>query len=887
MSKSAVYHKNSFIGEVDVYYKNSTNRIRDIRISHFSQSSERCCPLAILHTIANDGVCFKLESKLPSQELFACYSTCLRENKTAVVALADEELHLVALSSRKNLMQYSCFWGFRVSPGLYNSCLVMLNLRCLGIVFDLDETLIVANTMRSFEDRINTLQQKISVESDPQRVAGMIAEIKRYQEDKYILKQYLENDQVIDNGVVYKAQSEVIQPVSDNHQLISRPIIRLQEKNIILTRVNPTIRDTSVLVRLRPAWEDLRSYLTARGRKRFEVYVCTMAERDYALEMWRLLDPQSNLISPVEIMDRIVCVKPGTKKSLLNVFQGGVCDPKMALVIDDRLKVWEDSDQPRVHVVPAFAPYYAPQAEANNPIPVLCVARNVACNVRGSFFKEFDDDLLPRFTNIFYEDEMIDLPYAPDVGNYLISEDDASGPNGSKDPIVLEGMADGEVEGRLKGAILSAQSYPHVMNNEYDLRSMPSSLPHIMSSLPQVIMPLSGSIAEEGEVHETDIDPNTRRRLLILQHGQDNVRSSPPPLPPPPPPLPSFPFGPPSIQVPVPSGQPRTNWLPLEEEMMPPRQPIKPHKEFALEAEAMNYDRKRSNRSSFGRDRFHHENQRPPPPPEVHYGEFQARRTRPTSNFNSFPGEGTPVSKFSSSQRDARSESRPTTAQYGDNKLEALQEIARDSEGGKVTFRTDVCDTSELQFIVEAWFVGDKVGKGIGITRKEAQHLAVMEALETLSNTYIAPNTTDMQKRSSKFSHSQENGASNSITVKHATEESTSPAAMLKELCITEGYTVSFLAQTSSPAGGSINEEDIQHFALVEIAGQVMGNGSGKTWEEAKMKAAEEALESLKSMLGQFTHKRPISPRSQVATSHKRPKQDLSRAMQIIPSSGR
>lgn len=64
-------------------------------------------------------------------------------------------------------------------------------------------------------------------------------------------------------------------------------------------------------MRLRPAWEDLRSYLTARGRKRFEVYVCTMAERDYALEMWRLLDPDSNLINTKELLDRIVCVKSG------------------------------------------------------------------------------------------------------------------------------------------------------------------------------------------------------------------------------------------------------------------------------------------------------------------------------------------------------------------------------------------------------------------------------------------------------------------------------------------------------------------------------------------------------------------------------------------------
>lgn len=53
----------------------------------------------------------------------------------------------------------------------------------------------------------------------------------------------------------------------------------------------------------------------------------------------------------------------GSKKSLFNVFHGGICHPKMALVIDDRLKVWDEKDQPRVHVVPAFAPYYAPQAE--------------------------------------------------------------------------------------------------------------------------------------------------------------------------------------------------------------------------------------------------------------------------------------------------------------------------------------------------------------------------------------------------------------------------------------------------------------------------------------------------------------------------------------------
>lgn len=945
MSKSTVYYNNSFIGEVDVSPQNSNAAaaMREIRISHLSPPSDRCPPLAILHTIATAGVCFKIETKSSlSPELFSCYSACLRENKTAVVALADEELHLVALPSRKNLVLYSCFWGFSVAPGLYSSCLVMLNLRCLGIVFDLDETLIVANTMRSFEDRINILQQKSSSETDPQRASGMLAEVKRYQEDKFILKQYLENDQVVDNGKVFKVQLEIVQPMSDGLQAITRPVIRLQEKNIILTRVNPAIRDTSVLVRLRPAWEDLRSYLTARGRKRFEVYVCTLAERDYALEMWRLLDPESNLISSMELLARIVCVKPGTKKSLLNVFQGGICHPKMALVIDDRLKVWDEKDQPRVHVVPAFAPYYAPQAEANNTIPVLCVARNVACNVRGTFFKEFDEDLLPRIADIFYEDEMTDLPSAPDVSNYLISEDDssASAPNGGKDPIGFEGIADTEVERRLKDANCIGQVYPPIVNN-YDLRLM-SSLPHVMAtssgavplSATQVMMPLpsnqcSQSIlsgnplgqaglseasfqcpaTEEGEVPESDLDPNTRRRLLILQHGQD-IRDPPPPPPPPPLPL-SFPFRPP-LPVSVPPVQQQGNWLPLEEEMKP-RQVNSATKEFPLEPEVGHFDRKQSRHPSFFRsrenhipsDRLVHEN--PRLPVEVHYRDIHPRASCPVSNYNTYPGQEMPMATISLSHRDSRFESGRATAQYAESPTVVLQEIVMKSGGGKVEFQTDLCDTAELQFLVQVWLVGDKIGEGIGKTRKEAQHQAVLNTLQNLANKYVSPYSIAVQVDLNKLSHLQENGftsdtnslgyqafsrddllasTSDSRSMNHVPEgpKSTSSVAALKELCTMEGFTLIFQDQPS-PSGGSVGQEEVH--AQVEVAGQIMGKGSGKFWEEAKMQAAEEALESLKSMLGQFTQKHPVSPRSLQTTPNKRSRHDFSRVLQRIPSSGR
>ncbi|CAK8577733.1 unnamed protein product [Lathyrus sativus] len=82
-----------------------------------------------------------MESKTQHQnQLFHLRSLCIRENKashTAVLLLFEEELHLVAMHSGND--DRPCFWGFIVTKGLYNSFIVMLNLRCLGIVFDLDK----------------------------------------------------------------------------------------------------------------------------------------------------------------------------------------------------------------------------------------------------------------------------------------------------------------------------------------------------------------------------------------------------------------------------------------------------------------------------------------------------------------------------------------------------------------------------------------------------------------------------------------------------------------------------------------------------------------------------------------------------------------------------
>ncbi|KAJ6364168.1 hypothetical protein OIU76_029164 [Salix suchowensis] len=998
MYKSVVYKGDELLGQVEIYAqeqqqeeenKNKKKRVideivKEIRISHFSQTSERCPPLAVLHTITSVGVCFKMEestsstTKISSSQqespLHLLHSSCIQENKTAVMHLGGEELHLVAMPSRSNERQYPCFWGFSVAPGLYDSCLVMLNLRCLGIVFDLDETLIVANTMRSFEDRIDALQRKISTEVDPQRILGMLSEVKRYQDDKNILKQYVENDQVVENGKVIKTQSEVVPALSDNHQPMVRPLIRLQEKNIILTRINPQIRDTSVLVRLRPAWEDLRSYLTARGRKRFEVYVCTMAERDYALEMWRLLDPESNLINSKELLDRIVCVKSGLRKSLFNVFQDGICHPKMALVIDDRLKVWDERDQSRVHVVPAFAPYYAPQAEVNNAVPVLCVARNVACNVRGGFFKEFDEGLLQKIPEVAYEDDTDNIPSPPDVSNYLVSEEDASAVNGNRDQLSFDGMADAEVERQLKEAVSASSAIlstipstvssldPRLLQSlQYTMASssssmptsqplmlasqqtmpasqqpmpasqqpMPASQPPMPASQPsmkpfpnsqfpqvaplvkqlgQVVPPepslQSSPAREEGEVPESELDPDTRRRLLILQHGHDSRDNAPSESP--------FPARP-STQVSAPRAQSVGSWVPMEEEMSP-RQLNRTPREFPQDSDRMNIEKHRTHHPSFfpkvesnnPSDRMIHENQRLPK--EAPYRDDRMRLNHSTSNYHSFQGEETPLNR-SSSNRDLDLESERAFSST-ETPVEVLQEIAMKC-GTKVEFRPALVATRDLQFSIETWFVGEKVGEGTGKTRREAQRQAAEGSIKKLAGIYMSrvkPDSGPMLGDSSRYSSANDNGflgdmnsfgnqPKDEIVAYSATSESRlldpklegskkskSSVTALKEFCMTEGLGVNFLAQTPLSANSILGEEV---HAQVEIDGQVLGKGIGSTWDEAKMQAAEKALGSLRTMFGQYTPKRQGSPRLTQGMPNKRLKQEFPRVLQRMSSSAR
>lgn len=126
---------------------------------------------------------------------------------------------------------------------------------------------------------------------------------------------------------------------------------------------------------------------------------------------------------------------------------------------------------------------------------------------------------------------------------------------------------------------------------------------------------LHGSPArEEGEVPESELDPDTRRRLLILQHGQDTRELTPsePPFPLRPP----VPVSAPPPPPPPPRVLPRGGWFPVEDEMGPQQLNRAVPKEFPVDSEPLRIERHRPHHpsyfpkieSSITSDRVHHEN---------------------------------------------------------------------------------------------------------------------------------------------------------------------------------------------------------------------------------------------------------------------------------------
>ncbi|KAF3670136.1 putative IAA-amino acid hydrolase ILR1-like 6-like [Capsicum annuum] len=116
-------------------------------------------------------------------------------------------------------------------------------------------------------------------------------------------------------------------------------------------------------------------------------------------------------------------------------------------------------------------------------VPVLCVAINVACNIRGGYFKGFEGGLLQCISEVTYEDDIKKVPSSPDISNCLISEDEPSAVNGNKDSLRFDGMADNEVERRLK-----CNRFDRMADNEIERRLKEALLTSFPSQMKNAVL---------------------------------------------------------------------------------------------------------------------------------------------------------------------------------------------------------------------------------------------------------------------------------------------------------------------------------------------------------------------------------------------------------------
>nr|GMC91940.1 RNA polymerase II C-terminal domain phosphatase-like 2 [Ipomoea batatas] len=89
-----------------------------------------------------------------------------------------------------------------------------------------------------------------------------------------------------------------------------------------------------------------------------------------------------------------------------------------------------------------------------------------------------------------------------------------------------------------------------------------------------------------------------------------------------------------------------------------------------------------------------------------------------------------------------------------------MQEIGRRCSS-KVEFRPVVSTSDELQFSVEVFFTGERIGVGMGRTRKDAQQQAAENALHNLAQKYVSyveSQNGAVDKDFDKISPGNENG---------------------------------------------------------------------------------------------------------------------------------
>ena len=303
----------------------------------------------------------------------------------------------------------SYFLGFEIpSKSVFEANLLLENSQFV-VILDLDETLLQAASEGTLERASENERRKlIELDGKIETLSNANDENNRDElskcrrerqeteqrrrflmEDYRMLKEFREGN-AVRQGALLNAKNEkalVVDKLNPKNELkmVERPVVRLASKYrgglngfTMFTRIDPDDPNSSIIVHVRPGWfgphglKEALSGINRSSKKRLaEVYVCTTAEKEYAMEMWRILDGDFSLIDEQDVRRRVVSLYglgSGARKSFKMAWEGNAnkWPHALSLIIDDRSNVWAETEQPHVLTVHPFLPNGYIEPESNS-----------------------------------------------------------------------------------------------------------------------------------------------------------------------------------------------------------------------------------------------------------------------------------------------------------------------------------------------------------------------------------------------------------------------------------------------------------------------------------------------------------------------------------------
>eukprot|EP00216_Chloropicon_sp_CCMP2111_P000999 CAMPEP_0198247140 /NCGR_PEP_ID=MMETSP1446-20131203/46320_1 /TAXON_ID=1461542 ORGANISM="Unidentified sp, Strain CCMP2111" /NCGR_SAMPLE_ID=MMETSP1446 /ASSEMBLY_ACC=CAM_ASM_001112 /LENGTH=683 /DNA_ID=CAMNT_0043931465 /DNA_START=229 /DNA_END=2280 /DNA_ORIENTATION=- len=249
------------------------------------------------------------------------------------------------------------FLGWVAIPSIVDLCVrsVSLNRRTVNLVLDLDETLIKAYT-------INGLKRILAEENNNPSARMWLGDLDAFAAKREISKPGEKPNQAKQERFVGSDGKPGFREVIRMYR-----VGEVDSLSAVFTCVDKNPKN-AILIFIRQAWLDLRRFIEAHNAREdvgnIETYVCTTAEREYALECWRLLDPKNTLIPSSLLSQRLINVDHARSRKFLpdvlqlrNEHEENWSDAvPLTFIVDDRTDVWRPEDRGQIIQVQPYTP---------------------------------------------------------------------------------------------------------------------------------------------------------------------------------------------------------------------------------------------------------------------------------------------------------------------------------------------------------------------------------------------------------------------------------------------------------------------------------------------------------------------------------------------------